>query len=645
MPTFVIIEDGETRSVSIDKDQITLGRASRADIVIHDIRCSRLHCTFLVQEGSVSVVDGGSQNGTFVNGALVDKRRLSVGDRIDVGSVRLFFERQPAEERDEDVTWTGVDPDRLYQAPLPSEKDRLERIQRIAGALNSELDMNRILNLIMDHVVEVAQGERGFLVIIGEDGSIDVKVARNFQKEDVMNPEVAFSRSIAEQVAKSGEAVLTVDATSDDRFHSFQSIHEIAPRSVLCMPFKERSGLTVGVVYIDNRIARGVFGQEHLAALQSFADLAAGAIHRAQLEQKREHLLQRLNAALAELKNKYEEQGGRLEEMKEALRLRQNDLETKYSYSHIIGDSEPMRRIFRLLDKVIESDEPLLVEGENGTGKELIAHAVHYNSVRGQGPFIAENVAAIPESLIESELFGHVRGAFTGADRDKAGLFEAANGGTLFLDEVGDMSPELQKKLLRVVQEREVRRVGDKSTRKIDVRIISASNRDLRTLVEESEFREDLYYRLRVLTISLPPLRERRDDIATLAGYFFKKFAPSGQRPKQITPAAMAVLEQYDWPGNIRELENEVKRLIAIAGDPIHEEDLSDSVRQGPRAIGLAAGPADEVRNLDQLVRQVEVEEIRKSLLMTKGNKTKAAELLGISRFTLQRKMEKYHIS
>jgi len=641
--TYIIHEDGDNRTLAFDKPQVVLGRSSAADIQVRDIRVSRKHCTFSVGPDGTAVVDEASQNGTFVNGTLVERKVLKAGDRIDVGSVRIYFEREPSDPGDKDVTWTGVDPERLYQAPLPTEKDRLDRLQRIAGALNSEMDLDRMLDLIMDHVVELAQAERGFLVLI-EDGNISVPVARNFQKEDVMNPEVGFSRTIAEKVARTGEPVLTVDATSDDRFASMASIHEIAPRSVLCMPFKEKTGLTVGVVYIDNRIARGVFGQDHLRALQSFADLAAGAIHRAQLAREREQLLARLNAALGELKNKYEEQGGKLKEMTEALKLRQSELETKYSYKQIIGDSAPMRRMFQLLDKVVESEEPVLVEGENGTGKELIARAIHYNGPRQKAAFIAENVAAIPETLIESELFGHVRGAFTGADRDKPGLFELADGGTLFLDEVGDMSPDLQKKLLRVLQEKEVRRVGGKRTTKVDVRIISASNRDLRGLVEGAEFREDLFYRLRVLSIPLPPLRERRGDVPLLVAHFLKSFTPSGHKPKQITPRAMSVFEGYDWPGNIRELENEVKRLIAVAGDVIHEEDLSDAVRRGPKGLQGVAGAPDEVRDLEKLVRDVELEEIRKAVALAQGNKTKAAELLGISRFTLQRKLEKYNL-
>jgi len=643
LPSFILIENGETRDVDVDKPVIRLGRSSSNDIQVMDLRVSRHHCTFALRDGRMVVQDEGSQNGTFVNGALVEQQQLKPGDRIDVGSARLYYERMPQEQGEEDVTWAGVDPDKLYKAPLPSETDRLERLQRIASALNSEMDLDRILNLIMDHVVEMAQAERGFLVLHNES-KLTVPVARNFQKEDVMNPEVGFSRSIAERVAREGEPVLTVDATADDRFTAFASIHEIAPRSVLCMPFK-RSGATVGVVYIDNRIARGVFGQEHLRALQSFADMAAGAIHRAQIERERDQALARVKAMYAELKNKFEEQGGRLQEMEKALELRQDELKTKYSYTHIIGESPAMRRTFKLLDKVVDSEETVLIEGENGTGKELIAKAIHYSGIRQKGPFIAENVAAIPETLVESELFGHMRGSFTGAERDKPGLFELADKGTLFLDEVGDMPHDVQKKLLRVLQEGEVRRIGGKKTVKVDVRIISATNRDLRRMVEEERFREDLFYRLRVLSIPLPSLRERREDIPMLVQHFLKIHTPSGLKPKQITPPALRLLEGYDWPGNIRELENEVKRLIAVAGDVIHEEDISEQVHRGPAEVEGLEGDPGRVRDLEQLVAQVEVQEIRKALTLTDGNKTKASDMLGISRFTLQRKMEKHGLN
>ncbi|MFB3066839.1 MAG: sigma 54-interacting transcriptional regulator, partial [Planctomycetota bacterium] len=581
MTTFIIVEDDQTRDFKTDKDEIVVGRSSQNDIYIRDVKASRKHCRFLMQGSQVTLVDDMSQNGTLVNGAHVDRKALSPGDCIEIGAVKIFYDHQPDEAGDS--TWTEQDAARLNTAPLPSEGDRLERLQRIAAALNSEMDLDRILNLIMDHAVEVCQAERGFLVLI-KNGKMSVTVARNFQQEDILNPEVGFSTTIAEKVAKTGDPILTVDATSDERFVSFASIHEIAPRSVLCMPFKEKSGETVGVVYIDNRIARGVFANDHLRTLQSFAHFAAGAIHRAQLYRNNERLVSKLDAALGELRNKYEEQGGRLREMTDALKLRQDELETKYSYHQIIAESASMRRVFHLLDKVVESEEPVLIEGANGTGKELIARAIHFNGPRQKGPFVAENVAAIPETLIEAELFGHVRGAFTGADRDKPGLFEVASGGTLFMDEVANMSFELQKKLLRVLQEKEVRRVGGKKSIRVDVRIISATNRDLRQMTETGEFREDLFYRMKVLSINLPLLRDREGDLPLLVSHFLKTFTPSGRPPKQITPQAMSAFEAYTWPGNVRELENEIRRMIAVAGDVIHEEDVSEQVRGGATA-------------------------------------------------------------
>ncbi|MFQ5845465.1 MAG: FHA domain-containing protein, partial [Planctomycetota bacterium] len=368
MTTFIIVEGGETRDFVTDKPEVTVGRSSRNDIYIKDLKASRRHCRFEFGGGSATVVDQASQNGTLVNGSHIDRRALRPGDCVQVGAVRIYYDHRPDRPEDGDSTWDGVEAAEPGEVPPPSERDRLERLQRIAAALNSEMDLDRILNLIMDHAVEVSQAERGFLVL-RRSGEMTVPVARNFQQEDVLNPEVGFSRTIAEKVIETGKPILTVDATSDDRFRSFASVHEIAPRSVLCMPFQEKSGQTMGVVYIDNRIARGVFATDHLRTLQSFMDLAAGAIHRAQLHRRNERLVAKLDAALGELRNKYEEQGGRLEEMTEALRLRQDELETKYSYSQIIGRSASMRRIFSLLDKVVESEEPVLIEGENGTGK------------------------------------------------------------------------------------------------------------------------------------------------------------------------------------------------------------------------------------------------------------------------------------
>jgi two-component system nitrogen regulation response regulator GlnG len=309
----------------------------------------------------------------------------------------------------------------------------------------------------------------------------------------------------------------------------------------------------------------------------------------------------------------------------------------------MIGKSRSMRDVFHLLDKVTDSDVPVLIHGESGTGKELVARAIHFNGSRKNAAFISENCAAIPETLLESELFGYQKGSFTGAAADKKGLFEAANGGTLFLDEIGDMPREMQKKLLRVLQESEVRRVGGNRAIPIDVRILAASNQDLRKLCEEGRFREDLYYRLNVITVTLPPLRDRREDISLLVDAFLAE-ACAGGEAKVVSEDAMKALERYHWPGNVRELRNEVQRAAALSDRVIVPLVLSENVRgrkdEAPAVADLG------VKTLKEMVREVtetlERSVIQEALTRSRGRKAQAARLLGVSRPTLDAKIELY---
>lgn len=248
----------------------------------------------------------------------------------------------------------------------------------------------------------------------------------------------------------------------------------------------------------------------------------------------------------------------------------------------IVGASPPMRKVYELLEKVLPSHYPVLIQGESGTGKELVARALHQYGPRKDKPFVSENCAAIPESLLESELFGHKKGAFTGAVADRKGHFEAANTGTIFLDEIGDMSPAMQTKLLRVLQDGEVRAVGGDKVAHVDVRVIAASNKDLRDLVAKRQFREDLYFRLNVITITLPPLRDRKEDVALLARHFLQKARAETNREVVLTPAALKALQRYRWPGNVRELENEIRRGVALCDHVIDAPDLSPEVRGAP---------------------------------------------------------------
>lgn len=307
----------------------------------------------------------------------------------------------------------------------------------------------------------------------------------------------------------------------------------------------------------------------------------------------------------------------------------------------IVGKNQRMREIFSLIDKVARTDSTVLIHGETGTGKELVAKAIHYRSRRKDKPLVTINCGAIPEELLESELFGYIKGAFTGAVRDKKGRFEVANGGTVFLDEVSEMSPALQVKLLRVLQEREFERIGDVKTIKVDIRVIAATNQDLEELVRRGRFREDLYYRLNVIPIYIPPLRERRDDIPLLLSYFLRLFNEKrGGHLEGFSPEAMALLVNYDWPGNVRELEHLVERLVVLKGEGVvHPEDLPEKVRGGKSFAPLSS--MERGWDLSTAVSAFERQLILEALRRTNGVKSKAAKLLGIKRTTLLDKIKR----
>ncbi|MCK6498043.1 MAG: sigma-54 dependent transcriptional regulator [Nitrospira sp.] len=321
-----------------------------------------------------------------------------------------------------------------------------------------------------------------------------------------------------------------------------------------------------------------------------------------------------------------------------------DEARSREPWSQLVGSSPAMLEVYKLVARVSEGRSTVLIEGESGTGKELIARAVHSNSLRRDKPFIPVNCGALPDHLLESEMFGYEKGAFTGAVGSKAGLFEAANGGTLFLDEIGDLGPSLQVKLLRVMQEQEVRRVGSTASVKVDVRIIAATNRDLATLVKEGKFRDDLYYRLNVVRIVLPSLAERREDIPMLAQHFLQKYAKQSLHVKGFLPETMALLKRYRWPGNVRELENAVERAVSLSHGPLLlPEDLPEAVRNESASTTVSQ---DSLVGTDQNVLltldEVEKRHLARVLKETKGNKVKAAKILGIDRRTLYRMAERF---
>lgn len=498
-------------------------------------------------------------------------------------------------------------------------------VSMINRIVNTNLAFDEMTKLVTSMVVDATRGQRGFFMIVNDYGELEFRHGRNMDNETVNITHGEISLGIAKEVARRGEAMLIEEALDDDRFRSYKSVLDLRLRSILCAPIK-REGKVLGVVYVDHNSISRHFTKEDLNFLKAIAE--------------------RIAVPLAHSK-RLDDAERKLREAQVQLQASQNALQTKYRYENIIGRSKPMVSVLQLLDRVVDTHHSIVIHGESGTGKELVARAIHYNGPRKDRPFIAENCAALADTLMEAELFGHVKGAFTGADRDSKGLFELANGGTLFLDEIGDMSEPMQKKLLRVLQEGEIRPVGGKRAINVDVRIISASNKDLRELVATGLFREDLYYRLNVIKVDLPPLRDRKDDIPFLVDHFLAKIVGDKQHGMKIERDVLKVLTEYDWPGNIRELENEINRLLAMTDGKIRVEDLSPKVIEQAKTVD--APTVDRMsryydRPLKEVEREMMIDVITHTLEQTNWHRTKAAKILDIPTSTLFNKMKKYGI-
>ncbi|HEY5951144.1 MAG TPA: sigma 54-interacting transcriptional regulator, partial [Kofleriaceae bacterium] len=433
-----------------------------------------------------------------------------------------------------------------------------------------------------------------------------------------------------------GEPVVTVDAGVDERFAVAASVAALRLRSVLVEPLRQRSAIT-GCIYVDHRLRGGAFDEAAATLLGELADIAAIAIENARLTddlrrstREVDELNRRLSAELAE-------RDAELVRVKADLPDRSR---LRNPFDAIAGRSPAMLRMLDVLDRASATALPVVIVGESGTGKELVARALHDHGPRRDGAFVAINCSAVPEPLLESELFGHVRGSFTGAERDRRGLFEVADGGTLFLDEIADTSPAMQAKLLRVLQDGMIRRVGDTKTRKVDVRVIAASQRSLAELAAAGKFREDLRFRLEVITIPVPPLRERDGDIPLLVERLLAQLSP-GRAPPRLTRAALRALGQHRWPGNVRELENALARGVAMGGDVIDVVDLPEAVAAAGARPEPAKPAVGEDLRLKPALTATEQAYITAAMNRAKGNQTVAARLLGLSRFGLQKKLRR----
>jgi transcriptional regulator with GAF, ATPase, and Fis domain len=526
----------------------------------------------------------------------------------------------------------------------PAVDQRWRRLAAINKRLNSEQRRDRILELILDTVHDLTGAERCFVLLGGGDRPFDVAAARNIDAAELQRVDSdpsagpAFSRSIAERAAREGAPIVTFDARGDERFEAALSVTDLKLRSVLAVPLAVK-GRSVGCVYADHRLRAGLFDDSDVELCTDLAEQAAIAIENARLLEENAAQREAVAKLNRELEARLATQALELDELHQEVRRDRAALTIRYDYRNIVGRTGRMQELFRLLDRITDTALPVVVYGESGTGKELVARAIHHNGPRRDRPFVSESCGAIPETLLEATLFGHVRGAFTGADQDRRGLFEVAHEGTLFLDEVGEMSAAMQVKLLRVLTTGEFRRVGGERTHKVDVRLVVASNRDLGKMVEEGAFREDLFYRLNVIRVALPPLRERRDDIPLLVEHFLRKHSQVlGTPARRIERAALQRLMAYRWPGNVRELENEILRASALGGEVLRVADLSPHITSGEPGPQLDPDELDLHRRVERLERTLVEEALRR----TEGNQSQAARLLGLSRFGLQKMLRRF---
>ena len=525
-----------------------------------------------------------------VNGKKRGKHKLSHDDRVILGSCELRFtmidEAAPIEEE---------------AAETVADLDAYTKLYEFSERLIHQRDLGELLDALMDAVIEITNADKGFLVLLDGD-TIDVKVARNLNRENIADAVSQLSDSIIAKVVRSRRPVIVSDAMRDDEFSAAKSVMQLKVSSVICVPLLDR-GRLLGLIYVGNDSIRDLFQQDTLRILTVFSSQAS------------------LIVANALLLNELRVDNKRLNE-----RLEQ------YRFGEIVGTSPPMQQVFRKVEKIAVTDISVLITGETGTGKELIAREIHRRSPRAGKPFVTINCGAIPENLLESELFGHVKGSFTGAVANKQGKFQAADGGTLFLDEIGEMPIELQVKILRALQERVVYRVGDTRPETCDIRIVAATNRELEKEIAAGRFREDLYYRLNVVNVELPPLRQRGEDVLVIARYLLSRYSREYDvKVKGLSPNAAVAIRKHAWPGNIRELENRIKKAIV----------LCDSSVIGPDDLGLTGDVLPQILTLSEAKDKFQRDYINEILALNNGNRTKTARDLGVDPRTVFRHLEK----
>lgn len=633
--------------ITLTSDLAQLGRNPSCDVIFPDTMVSGVHARLFIGAEAVSLEDLGSTNGSVivragqrlvVEGSPTGRTQLEPGDEIELGGpgtggVRFQVQLEPEQPEARVLSLRRIEEIPTVSGAALRDTELLLALRTIDQRLQEPEDLLGVLTAVADAALTLTPRASHATLSLSDAPDprrpphspvfLPMVTRTRGASGDMLTPEepVAMARSVLRRVLKERAAVLAADVTSEGL--GSDSLLGASIQSTIGVPLW-RGEEILGVLQVDSRGIPATFDTSDLDVLSVLASNASLAVSNARLLQHLSSMERRLQGEVHYLKD----------------RARPGQREAR-----LIGNSAPMVALLEKLEKVVDTRVPVLIEGETGTGKELIAAALHHRSRRHAKLLVAQNCAALPEALLESELFGHRRGAFTGATEDRRGLFELADGGTLFLDEIAELPLSLQAKLLRVLQEGEVRPLGATSTRRVDVRIVTATHRSLAREVAEGRFRQDLYYRLEVFPLQVPPLRERGADIALLASHFLQTYALEFGKPVAgFSQEALAALGAYEWPGNVRELQNEVQRAVIEVepGGIVHAALLGPKLRRTEELLTRAGVTRGSLR---EMTEQMERWFLQQALREHAGNKTAAAKALGITREGLHKKLRQLGMS
>jgi transcriptional regulator with GAF, ATPase, and Fis domain len=594
----------EDTVISMNDGPVVIGRQAGATLKIGNASVSRRHAVIEKEGDRFVIADLGSRNGTFVNDMPVRRRELQHGDRVRIGESQFFFLYEDTDEPqstseirfDDSEVVSGATVRMTYGDVMGLMARDLSVLMKVSTTINAIRGLQELQERLLELIFEVVPAKHGAILLNDDSGDSPNEFTSMFGLDRLLGPtqKITVSSTVVRRVLKDNAALLVSDAENNDALHT-DSLIAAHSRSLLCVPLI-MLGSTLGVIYLDTDVPDVRFDEDHLQLLTAMAAIAAVAIQNARHIETLETENRRLIA----------------------------DLNLEHN---MVGESPAMQQVYHLISKVAGSESTVLISGESGTGKELAARAIHNNSKRSNKPFVAVNCAALAESLLESELFGHERGAFTGALNQRKGRLEIADEGTIFLDEIAELSAALQTKLLRVLQEREFERVGGTRTIKVDIRVIAATNQLLDVAIAKGTFRQDLFFRLNVVELRMPALRERSEDIPMLANYFASKYSEKCNRKVLgISPDTQKLLQAYEWPGNVRELENAIERAIVMGTtQDILPEDLPEAILEA-KALEISTSETGYHESVTGRKKQVIIEAMKKS----EGSFTAAAKLLGL---------------